>query len=385
MKPIYLDHAATTPLDPRVLEAMMPHLKAEYGNASSVHALGRKARYAVEEARERIAGYLGAEPSEILFTSGGTEADNLAVLGIRPPGRPGLLISKAEHEAILKPAERLAKEGMPVTILDPEPDGAVSVVGLSAALDSGTGLVSLMWVNNEVGTFTDVEGVVACANAAGALVHCDAVQAAGTLPLEVDRLGVDALTLSGHKLYGPKGVGVLYVRSGTPLAPLIQGGAQERGRRAGTENVAAIVGMAEAVRLLAEERPARVAHLASLQRRLKEGLREALGDRYRQNTPDEGAAPHILNIAFPPRNGERVDGEMLLLNLDLAGICVSAGSACTSGTLNPSHVLLAMGLPPETASAALRFSIGKDNSEADIDRAVEVLAAVLERMERTPA
>ncbi len=384
MERIYLDHAATTPLDPRVLEAMLPYLKGDFGNASSVHALGRRARFAVEASRERVAAYLGAEPGEILFTSGGTEADNTALLGLRTPARPGLVTSRAEHEAVLRPAERLAATGVPVLFLDPRHTGAVDAPAVAGALDGRTGLVSLLYVNNEVGTCTPVRDIAALCRREGVLFHCDAVQAAGVFSLNVDDLGVDALTLSGHKIYGPKGVGVLYVRGGVSLRPFIEGGAQERKRRAGTENVAAIVGLARAVDLLEAERTARVAHLSALRRRLVQGLRECLDEGFILNTPlgDGASAPHLINIAFPPVDGVPVDGEMLLLNLDLAGVCASAGSACTSGTLTPSHVLLAMGLDPATASATLRFSLGKDNTEEEVDRTVEVVRTVVRRMKQ---
>ncbi len=386
MRRVYLDHAATTPLDPRVFEAMLPLLREHFGNASSVHALGRKARFAVEESRERIAGALGAEPGEIIFTSGGTEADNAALRGLHRGERCGVVTSRAEHEAVLRVAERLAAEGVPVVTLTPEASGAVRPERVAEAITDETRLVSLMHANNEVGTLTDVRAVAEVCREKGVAFHTDAVQTAGLFRLSVDDLGVDALSFSAHKFYGPKGVGALYVRGGSDFRALIEGGAQERRRRAGTENVAAIVGMAEALALALAEADARLAHVADLRRRLYRLLREALGDRFVCNTPleDEASAPHILNIAFPPREDRPVDGEMLLLNLDVEGICASSGSACTSGAVAPSHVLLALGRPPETAAAALRFSLGKDNTEADIDRTVETLAAIVHRMVGAP-
>ena len=379
---IYLDHAATTPLDPRVLEAMRPYLEEHYGNPSSVHQLGRRARVAIEESRERIAALIGAEPAEIVFTSGGTEADNLALRGVLHGTRRHLITSLAEHEAILRTAEALEEEGAAVTYLRPGPDGAVTAEQVAEALTEKTGLVSIMHTNNELGTCSPVRAIAEVCHRRGVPLHCDAVQAVGLLPVRVDELGVDLLSASAHKFYGPKGVGFLYVRRGIELRPLLRGGKQEQGRRAGTENVAAIVGMARALELAVEEQEARQNHLRRLRERLIRRLDEALGDTFVLNTPrdPEWAAPHIVNIAFPPQNGEPVDGEMLLLNLDLEGVCVSSGSACTSGAVEPSHVLRAIGLPRETAGAAVRFSMGWKNTEAEIDRAVEILAAVMARL-----
>lgn len=391
MQQVYMDHAATTPLDERVFDAMVPYLKEHFGNASSVHAHGRKARFAVEESRERVAALLGAEPGEIVFTSGGTEADNLAIKGVlfhraHQAGDPGHLItSAAEHEAVLRPAESLRDAGWPVTILPPASHGAVAADQVADALRPETTLVSLMHANNETGVMSPVQDVAALCRDRDVTFHCDAVQTAGLLALDVNELGVDLLSLSGHKLYGPKGVGVLYVRGGVDLEPLVEGGSQERKRRGGTENVAAIVGCAEALALAAGEAASRVERLRRLQRRLIDGIQHRLGDTVRINTPldDAPIAPHVVNISFPPLDGHAVDGEMLLLNLDMAGVQASAGSACTSGALEPSHVLDALGLPRETASAAVRFSMGKDTSESDIDYTLDTLDTVVQRMRRT--
>lgn len=383
MNRIYLDHAATTPLDPRVFEAMLPFLKEQYGNASSVHALGRKARFAVEESRERIAAHLGAEPGEIIFTSGGTEADNAALRGMLRGKRQGLITSAAEHEAILRTAEALEEAGHPVSILSPQAHGAVTADQVAEALTEQIDLVSLMVVNNEIGTCTSVQAVAEVCRARGVAFHADAVQAAGLIALDVDSLSVDLMTLSGHKMYGPKGVGVLYVRGGLDFHPLVLGGAQERRRRGGTENVAAVVGMAKAMDLARAETEARALHLTMLRDRLRTHLQQALGEAFVFNTPfDDGAevAPHIVNIAFPPQDGQPLDGEMLLLNLDMEGVMASAGSACTSGALEPSHVLLALGRDRDTASASVRFSLGKDNTPDEIDSAVERLATIFQRM-----
>jgi cysteine desulfurase len=391
--PVYLDHAATTPLDPAALEAMRPYLTEHYGNASSVHAFGRRARVAVEEARACVADMLGCTPGEVVFTSGGTEGDNAALRGVltgpalRQTGRPGLVTSAAEHEAVLRTAEALRDEGHPVRVLTPGPHGAPTPEQVARAATEATGLVSVMLVNNEVGTVAPVAEIAAEAHAAGALAHTDAVQAAALLPLDVEKLGVDLLTLSGHKVYGPKGVGALYVRAGTPFAPLVHGGAQERRRRGGTENVAAVVGLAEALVRAEAVREAEAARLSRLQRRLAEQIRAAFGDAVVFNTPLDGfhpaphpVAPHVLSVSFPPRDGKVVDGEMLLLGLDLAGVYASSGSACTSGAVEPSHVLLALGAERATAAATIRFSLGRSTDEAAVDEAAAHLAAVVGRM-----
>ena len=386
MERAYLDHAATTPLDPEVFEAMKPYLLEEYGNASSVHQLGRQARVAMEEARERVAACLGAESSEIVFTSGGTEADNLALKGVLQAassnGIPtGLVTSAAEHEAVLRPAERLKEQGHPVEILSPDDHGAVSPEQVESAIDDHTALVSLMHTNNEIGVQTDIPAVAEVCHAHDVLLHCDAVQAAGLQPLNVDELGVDLLSMSGHKFYGPKGVGVLYVRNGVDLGPLVEGGSQERERRGGTENVPGAIGLAEALERAVSDAEERAERLSRLQRRLVDGLDDAVPGRYVLNTPvgEAPVAPHVVNVAFPPEE-EPLDGEMLILNLDMGGVLVSAGSACTSGALEPSHVLTAIGLDRPTASAAVRFSLGATTTEEEIDYALETLHSTLQRM-----
>ena len=386
MDRVYLDHAATTPLDPEVFEAMKPYLLEEYGNASSVHQLGRQARVAMEEARERVAACLGAEPSEIVFTSGGTEADNLALKGILQEassnGDPaGLVTSAAEHEAVLRPAERLKEQGHPVEILSPDDHGAVSPEQVESAIDDRTALVSLMHTNNEIGVQTDIPAVAEVCHAHDVPLHCDAVQAAGLQSLDVDDLDVDLLSMSGHKFYGPKGVGVLYVRNGVDLGPLVEGGSQERERRGGTENVPGAIGLAEALERAVSDAEERAERLFRLQRRLVDGFDDAVPGRYVLNTPvgEAPVAPHVVNVAFPPEE-EPLDGEMLILNLDMGGVFVSAGSACTSGALEPSHVLTAIGLDRPTASAAVRFSLGATTTEEEIDYALETLRSTLQRM-----
>ncbi len=382
MRRIYLDHAATTPLDSAVLDAMRPYLTDHFGNPSSVHALGRKARFAVEESRETIAALIGAEPGEIIFTSGGTESDNAAIKGALA-ARPGRLItSAAEHEAVLRPAEAMHGKGRPLTVLTPDATGAVAPETLVQYLSDEVGLVSLMHGNNELGTITDVRGVSRLCRDRGIPFHTDAVQTAGYGLIRVDEIDVDMVSMSAHKCYGPKGVGVLYVRGGVDFEALVEGGSQERRRRGGTENVAGVVGMAAAFRraiAAAEERRARA---IALRDRLLLGLRQTMGERMIVNTPVDSVPvmPNILNVAFPPVDGEPIDGEMLLLNLDLEGVLASAGSACTSGALKPSHVLLAIGLDRDAAAAGVRFSLGKDTTEEEIDYAVDAVARVMHRM-----
>jgi cysteine desulfurase len=387
MDRVYLDHAATTPLDPEVLSAMEPYMTEHYGNASSVHQLGREARVAVEESRERVAACIGAEPSEIVFTSGGTESDNLALKGVlqaeSTADRPaGVVTSASEHKAVLEPARRLGEQGHPVTILNPDHHGAVTPEQVEAAIDDRTALVSLMHVNNETGVVTDIPAISDICRDHDVLLHCDAVQSVGLHAPDVDDLGVDLMSISGHKLYGPKGIGVLYVRGGVDLGPLVEGGSQERERRGGTENVPGAVGLAEALERAVEDAEKRSAHLSDLQQRLINGLDDAVPGSYVLNTPvgDAPVSPHVVNVSFPPEGDTPIDGEMLILNLDMEGVLVSAGSACTSGALEPSHVLQTLGLDRPTASAAVRFSLGAHTTEEEIDFALEKLHTILQRM-----
>lgn len=382
----YLDHAATTPLREEALEAMLPFLRDQFGNPSSLHGPGRRARVAVERARERVAAVLGAEPGEIVFTSGGTEADNAALRGalagaaLRETGSPGLVTSAVEHEAVLQTAEVLREAGHPVAVLSPDATGRLAPAAVEAALSDQTGLVSAMLVNNEIGTVNPVADIAAVARSRGVRVHTDAVQAAGLLPLAVDALGVDLLSLSAHKIGGPKGAGALYVRAGTPFAATQTGGAQERRRRGGTENVAAIVGFAEALALAEAEREAHMPRLHMLQVDLADRVRQRFGDRVRIHTPVGQAAPHVLSVSFRPGPAGPLDGEMLLMGLDLEGVHASAGSACTSGALEPSHVLLALGVERATAGATVRFSLGRETTAADVEAAAGALGRVVGRM-----
>lgn len=361
---------------------MLPFLSEAYGNPSSVHRRGREARHAVEAARERVARNLGAEPSEIVFTSGGSEADNLAILGTMIPAGSAVVSSRAEHEAVLRPLERLEARGVRVAWCPVDRHARVNIDALSEVVKAeAPAFATFMLVNNETGVVNDVAEIAGICHDSGCILHTDAVQGAELADLDVDALGVDMLSLSAHKIHGPKGAGCLFVRSGSPHSSLLLGGQQERGRRAGTENVAAIVGFAAALDLAREEREARAAHIAGLRRRLAAGLTEELGGVFEFVSADTGqSAPHILSIVILPVDGSAVDAEMLLLNLDVAGVEVSAGSACTSGSLKPSHVLAAAGWPDASAAALIRFSMGKDNTIDEIDAAVSIVSSVVSRM-----
>lgn len=370
--PIYLDYAATTPTDPRVLERMLPYFSEHYGNPSSLHRLGQRARRAVETAREQVAAAIGAKPKEIIFTSGATEANNTALRAIaaRYPG--GHLITSAlEHAAVLKTAKALAASGYQLSVLAPDARGEITLEAVQAAFRDNTVLVALMHTNNETGIITDIAAIANYAHARGALVFCDAVQAFGFSPLSVSALNVDLMSLSGHKVYGPKGVGVLYLREELELAPYLTGGEQERGRRAGTHNTPAIVGMGEVAARI-DETLAEAAKLAALRDRLEAKLLQLEGVSSNIVSPRRG--PKHCNVRVAG-----VDGEALLMALDSLGVCASAGSACAAGSLHPSHVLTAMGLAPEVAKASLRFSVGRGLTAELIDAAVERIAAAISR------
>jgi len=381
MKRIYLDHTATTPLDPRVLEAMKPYFSETFGNASSVHWFGQQAKGVLERSRETIARAIGAESGEVFFTSGGTEADNLAIMGAAraSKGRKNHIITtNAEHHAVLGPFEGLEKEGFEVTCLPVDEYGRVNAGQVAEALRPTTCLVSVMHANNEVGTISPIREIVAVVHERGALIHTDAVQSLGKIPLNLQDLGVDAASFSAHKIYGPKGIGALMIRKGVEIEPILQGGGQERGKRPGTENVPLAVGFARAVELAVNEMTEESARLQDIRNRLEQLVRREFPYALVNGHPAE-RLPHILNVSFDSSKIQ-LEGEMLVMNMDLHGIAVTSGSACTSGSLQPSHVLLAMGRDDKTAKATLRFSFGKSNTTDDVAFVLETLKTVLHRM-----
>ena len=370
---VYLDYAATTPLAPQVLEAMLPFLHDDFANPSSLHGYGQRARRAVEGAREGVAQTINARPEELIFTSGATEADNHALRAtmLRHPGQH-LITSALEHSAVLTTCRHLEQQGHPVTYLSPDGRGEITPEAVKDALRPDTVLVALMHVNNETGVVTNIPAMSQVVHAAGALLFCDAVQAFGTLDVDVNTLGVDMLALSGHKAYGPKGVGVLYVRDGLDLPPFLLGGEQERGRRAGTLNVPAIVGMGEAAELVGARREEDKEVISRLRDRLERHLLQIEGVSLNAGQAPRG--PKHLNVSVAG-----ADGEALLMGLDSRGVAASSGSACAAGTLEPSHVLLAMGLPYAEAKASVRFSLGRGVTEEMLDYTAEAFAEVAGR------
>jgi cysteine desulfurase len=374
MDPIYLDNAATTPVRPEARDAMLPFLGACYGNPSSVHRWGREARAALDDARARLAALIGARPSEVVFTRGGTEADNLAVAGRVRCGKGAPLVCSAiEHKAVLA-AARAAAPASSLRVLPVTPDGVADLAALEELLVPRPCVVSVMWVNNEVGTIQPVDTVAERCAEAGVPFHTDAIQAFGKLPVRVDRVPVTMVSLSAHKFGGPKGVGALYVRRGTTVMPFIHGGGQERGLRSGTEDVASAVAMAVAAEIAEREREDTMRRLARLQHRLEEGLRARVPE-LTVNGAGAPRVPTISNVSVPG-----VDPEALLLSLDMEGIAVSSGSACSSGAFEASAVLTAMGLPPETARPSIRISTGHATTDAEIDRVIEAFPAVVDRI-----
>jgi cysteine desulfurase len=374
---IYLDNAATTPARPEVVEAMLPHFTRNGYNPSSLHAEGRAARAALDDARDRVARALGADRKEVIFTGSGSEADNLAVLGVaralRARGRHAIS-TVIEHHAILHPLDALRAEGWDVTLLPVSPDGLLDPQAFAAALRPDTVLASIAYANNEIGTVQPIRELATIARGAGVLLHTDAVQAAAYLPLDVADLGVDLLSISAHKFYGPKGVGALYVRAGTELEPLVVGGSQEFAKRAGTENVAGIVGMAVALEYVAAGR----ASIGSRVAALRDAFEAAVLERVPGTRVNGRGAPRLPNNANLSFTGVR--SEHVLIRLDIEGIAVSAGSACTSGALEPSHVIAALGLPPEWMSGVIRFSLGESTTAGEIDRVLEVLPRAIEEL-----
>ena len=371
---VYADNAATTKLSPAVLEAMMPYLTEEYGNPSSLYRFGNHAKRAIEQARKEVADVLGAEPFEILFTGGGTEADNWVkeiMRSLKARGKNHFITSAVEHHALLHSAQRLQKEGFEVTFIPVDREGRIDPEQVRAAIRPETGLVSIMFANNEIGTIYPIKEIGAICRQAGVLFHTDAVQAAGHLPINVKEMNIDLLSLSAHKFHGPKGVGAFYCRRGIPLPSLIDGGAQERGKRAGTENVAGIVGLGAALRLANEEMSEASARVSTMRDRLIDGILQTV-PMCRLNGPRHNRLPGNCNISFLG-----IEGESLLLRLDLAGIAASSGSACASSSLDPSHVLLAIGLPHEVAHGSVRLSLSDYNTEEDVDYILEKLPEIV--------
>ena len=377
---IYADHNATTPVHPRVVEAISRVLRDDFGNASSVHAFGQTAKSHIDHARAAVATLVGARPQEIVFTSDGTESDNLAIRGVAealvPTKRRHLIASSIEHEAVLTTLKALAKRGWTTTLLPVDRSGIVNPTDLEAAITDETILVSVMHANNEIGTVQPITELAAIAHAHGAQFHTDAVQSVGKIPVAVDDLHVDLLSLSGHKFNGPKGVGALWVRRGSRLAATATGGKQERNRRAGTENVPGIVGLGEAARLATVTLETNGAHVAQLRDRLEAGILETVPGTV-VNGERAHRIPNTANVSF-----DRVEAESLLIALDLEGIAVSTGSACSSGTLEPSHVLRAMGFSPHRTQNSIRFSLGTENTPDEIDRIVGALPRVVEKLRR---
>lgn len=375
---IYFDHNATTPVDPVVLEVVVRALRDEFGNASSVHHFGQRAKGVLDEARSAVAALIGGEPSEVVFTSGGTEADNFALRGVaealEPTGRTHLIATTIEHEAVLVTLKALSRRGWTVTLLPVDASGIVSPEALQSAITPATALVSVMHANNEIGTIQPIPELARITHSAGALFHTDAVQSAGKIPVNVRELGVDLLSLSAHKFYGPKGAGALWIKRGTRVAAILTGGKHERSRRAGTENVAGLAGLGAAAQLAMKKLPAESLRLAALRDRIEEAVLVTVpgtvinGDR-------EGRVPNTTNISF-----EGIEAESLLIALDLEGIAVSTGSACSSGTLEPSHVLRAMGLSSHRTQNSIRISLGAANTDAEATAFLHTLPMVVAKL-----
>ncbi len=373
---IYLDHAATTALDPRVLDAMIPYLTTEYGNASSIYTLGRHAMQAIDRSREQVAELIHCRPTEIAFVGCGSESDNLAIKGMAYAAQKKgnhLITSSIEHHAVLHTCQYLERSGFKTTYLPVDEYGLVDPDDVARAITDQTVLVSIMYANNEVGTIEPIAEIGRICRARKIPFHVDAVQAGGALPIDVAELNADLLSLSAHKFYGPKGMGILYVRQGMRILPQMQGGSQERGRRAGTENVAGIVGTATALRLAQEEIPHVTPRIKTLRDRLIEGILTI--PRSRLTGHPEKRLPNNASFCF-----EGVEGESILLSLDLHGVAASTGSACTSGSVDPSHVLIAMGLPPEWSHGSLRLTLGKANTDSDVDMVLTTLPGIVEKV-----
>ena len=374
----YFDHNATTPVDPLVVEAVVRALTEDFGNPSSVHHFGQRAKALLDEARSAVSDLIGAEPAELVFTSGGTEADNLALRGaaeaLEPTGRRHLIATGIEHEAVLNTLKALARRGCTTTLLPVDASGVVDPAALEAAITDQTAVVSIMHANNEIGTIQPIAELTAIAHARGALFHTDAVQSVGKIPVDVAGLGVDLLSLSGHKFNGPKGAGALWIRRGTRLVATMTGGKHERNRRGGTENVPGIAGLGAAARLARQKLTAESARVGALRDRLEQGILERVGGTA-VNGAGSPRVPNTTNISF-----DRIEAESLLIALDLEGFAVSTGSACSSGTLEPSHVLRAMGLSSHRTQNSIRFSLGSGNTEAQVDSLLSTLPAVVDKL-----
>ena len=379
MNRVYLDHNATTGVAPEVLDAVLPFLSGEYGNAASIHTFGQKARGAVESAREQVAALIGARAQEIVFTSGGTEADNHAIFGVAAAAassasRPHVVTTSIEHEAVLNSCQALEKQGAEVTYLAVDREGRVQPEELRQALRKETVLITIMHANNELGTVQPLDEIGRIAAEADVCFHTDAVQSAGKLPINVNALGVDLLALSGHKFYAPKGIGALYIRGGTRLRQFLYGGHHQRGFRPGTENVPGIVGLGKAAELARQSLGQDATRISALRDRLEQGI-AAQVPHSRVNAAHAPRTPNTANITF-----HGIEGEALVIALDLKGLACSTGAACSSGSVEPSHVLTAIGLPPEEARASLRFSLGRHTSAADIDFALQIVPATVNQL-----
>ncbi|HOV73055.1 MAG TPA: IscS subfamily cysteine desulfurase [Candidatus Hydrogenedentes bacterium] len=381
-KQVYLDHNATTPLHPAVVETLKDALK-EFGNPSSMHSYGRAARQRIESAREQVASFMGAAAEEVVFVGSGSEGNNtvLSILGCPSRGctcerKHGvdIVTTSIEHPCVLETSRCLKDRGSRITFVRVDSDGKVDMDELKAAITDRTGVVSVMTANNEIGTIQDIKAIAALVHECGALFHTDAVQAFGKIPIDVRDWGVDFLTISGHKIYGPKGIGALYVRRGIPFCPLIRGGHQEQGRRAGTENTLGIIGLGRAVELRAAEMEAEGVRLRHLRETLKQGIRDRIPDVH-FNGHQTDCLPGTLNVSF-----DGAEGESILLYLDLEGIAVSTGSACASGSLDPSHVLMAIGTPVERAHGSIRMSLGRDNTMEDIEYVLDKLPPIIAKI-----
>ena len=377
MKRIYLDHAATTPVDPEVIEAMLPFFRETFGNPSSIHSFGQQARSAVEGAREMVASFMGAKPAEIVFTSGGTESNNFAIKGIAWANRKKgnhIITSAIEHHAVMEPCRFLEREGFEVTFLSVDSRGLVDPCDVEKAITDRTILVSIMHANNEIGTLQPIAEIGKIARECGVCFHTDAVQTFGHVPFTVDELNVDLLSLSAHKLYGPKGVGVLYVRKGTRMEPHMHGGEQEGKRRASTHNVPGIMGLSKAVELAGKTMPGEEARIAGLRDKLIRGIFDRVDDVRLNGHPERRLANNVnVSITY-------CEGEAMLLSLDLMGIACSTGSACSSTSVEPSHVLRAIGLSVEETRGSLRFSLGRHTEDQEIDRLLDVLPGIVRRL-----